>query len=616
VDNSPEIKTPDVATEPESARTETMVNLVKEHPIAPDTEALAPAESASEAAPAEANASTGALHAEPGNAVIHRGRSIIGLDIGTRTLKLVHLQTSANGMRLVDAVVTELPPKSDPERFDAISEAVEKVISQAKPRIKAAGCSLSGEGVSTICCLMPRMAEKDLAQAVRWKVAEDNSIDGDRATIGHYVLNPKKKTSNFDVVVAAVPPDIGRMDVLFNTDNPRLSTVITDPIATENVVMAACKAQDRGAIAVLDIGSTASRLSVTGQDGLEFTREVPVGGDSITAALTGKMSIDNKTIEINRQAAEELKKKYSIGAAGTVEAAGLAVPAPRILAAIRPALERLASEVTRSLQFYSQSHNLATIDALLICGGGATLGALPQYLSKETRIPTSPLDPWQMLGFEVEPAVETNPALFAVATGSAIHDKSRINLLPPHIKAKRMISAIRTVSLVVTAFAFLLLSGLAWTANAQKARLQQVMATKRETTAPMQVLADKVATAESYKQELNRRREILKHLGVGKAIHAAILRELSNIMPEGTYLRSVAFPRTGRTQKMELGVDIYSMPSAGSATLKQQLIAALEDSPFFVNVSFTPSRMSNQEEDRAPDEALELTCQVLGFPGD
>ena len=67
---------------------------------------------------------------------------------------------------------------------------------------------------------------------------------------------------------------------------------------------------------------------------------------------------------------------------------------------------------------------------------------------------------------------------------------------------------------------------------------------------------------------------------------------------------------------MRLVVDVYEMPSASVVRLKQRLVAALEDSPFFVNVSF--SRLNNpaSKNGRSPDESLQLTCQVLGFPGD
>jgi type IV pilus assembly protein PilM len=601
----------ETVTDPTDAARETMQRLVREHPMPPDDapEANATADVAETGQP---DSST----TDSGGASIYGGRSVVGLDVGTRTLKIVHLQTSGTGIRLVNAAVRYLPPPSDPERLDAVSETVEAFIASAKPRIKAACCALAGEGVATICCTMPKMGEKDLANALRWKVAEDNAVDAERSTVGFYALDKKRTTGNSALVVAAAPSHIGRLDALFSNDTPRLSLVISEPLAVDNVVAAAYHTEERGPVAVLDIGTTAAKLTITGRNGLEFTREIPVGGDTVTAALAGTVTLDSGPVEISRQAAEQLKRKYTVGDTGLVEAAGVVLPANRLLGAIRPVLERLASEIVRSSQFYAQSHGLAKIESLFICGGGATLGGLADYFTKETRIPATVLDPWRTLGFEMPPDLDADPALFAVATGAAIHDSSRINLLPAHIRARRVISAVRTISLVVTAVAFLALAGLSWTARQQAVELRKVEELKRESSAPMERMAKTIALAQDYERALVKRKKILNALGVGRAVHAAVVKELSNIMPEGTYLRSLGFGVNKGVREMRLVVDVYEMSSASVVRLKQRLVAALEDSPFFVNVSFSPLNNPASKDGRSPDESLQLACQVLGFPGD
>ena len=611
-DERPTGSTPgsETVTDPTDAARETMLRLVRQHPMPPDAATPAPEPEA----PAESPSGTPA--AEFSSPTIARGRSVIGLDVGSRTLKLVHLQPGGAGVRLVGAIEKELPPPSDPDRLDAVTKIVQAFAAAAKPRIKAACCAIAGDGAATVCCTMPKMAEKELANALRWKVAEDGSVDADRAIIEYYTVEGDRRSGQTQAVVAAVPPDIHRIDTVFHDDRPRLLAVITEPIAAANVLMASYRADERVPAAVLDIGAGASRLTIVGPHGIEFTREIPVGGDTVTAALAGTVTLDSGPVEISRQAAEQLKRNYTIGDTGFVEAAGVVLPANRLLGAIRPVLERLASEVVRSSQFYAQSHSLAKVEDLFICGGGATLGGLADYFTKETRISATILDPWRALGFEMPPDLDVDPALFAVATGAAIHDGSKINLLPAHIRARRMISAVRTVSLVVSAVAFLALAGLSWTARQQAVELRKVEELKHESSAPMERMAKTIALAEDYETALVKRKRILNALGVGRSVHAAVVKELSNIMPEGTYLRSLGFGVNKGVREMRLVVDVYEMPSASVVRLKQRLVAALEDSPFFVNVSF--SRLNNpaSKNGRSPDESLQLTCQVLGFPGD
>jgi len=551
---------------------------------------------------------------ELSNATLYGSRSVIGLDIGEQTLKLVHIHAASDGLRLGDATVTSLPPKSDPGRFDLIAKTVADFLTSAKPRVRTACCAMSGEQTATLCCSLPRMGDKDLAQALQWKIAEAASIDADRLIVGHSVVGTGHG-GNVDVVAAAVPTGLDRVDALFPRDNPRLSLVITEPLAVENVIRAAYHDQEHGPVAVLDIGGPGAKLTIIGETGLEFTRRLPVGGDAITAALAVKMTLDDQTVQISRQVAERLKKKYAIGQDAPVQSAGITVPATRILGAIRPVLERVASEVVRSLQFYAQTHNQAKVESLLLCGGGATLQGLDQYFTREARIPTTLLDPWRMLGCRVRHGVTVDPALFAVATGAVIHDGSRINLLPPRIRARRMISLVRASSILITAIATCALLGLSWVAHKQSAQLRAMLTEKQASTSPMQAIVDQIAAADAQRAELGRRQEILRLLGVGKPIHAAILKELSNVTPEGAYLRSLSFDDAHGVPEIRLLVDVYSMPGMTATRLKQRLIARLEESPFFVNVSFSPSAVHVDKGLRAPDEALELTCQVLGFPG-
>jgi len=602
--------TSDAVSDPAETAANTLLRLVSEHPMPRDDDEPPALNGPSAEQPEPAGPAV-----EQSSASIYGARSVIGLDIGRRTLKIVHLQPSGAGIRLVNAAVKELPPPPDPDRFNVVAEAVNEFVDSATPRIRAARCVIAGDDVATVCCTMPKMSEKDLANALRWKVAEENNVIAESATVGYYIL-PKNKPDDQEVVVAVAPHDIGRLDALFSNDSPRLSTVIPGPIAADNIMMATYHANKRTPAALLDIGTASSTLTITGECGLEFTREIPVGGDMVTAALAGMVTLEDGAVDVSRQAAEELKKKYNIGDAGTVDAAGVVLPGGRVLGAIRPVLERLVSEVVRSVQFYSQSHSLAKVGRLLLCGGGATLGGLADYFTRETRIPASVLDPWRTLNFEVPPGLDVNPALFAVATGAAIHDNARINLLPAHIKARRLTSSVRTVSLIVTAVGLFVLTGLTWTAHRQVGALKTIRQLKEASAVPMEQMAVKIAAAQKLERDLAKRRAMLNALGVGRATHAAILKELSNIMPEGTYLRSLSFGTVKGVREMRLTADVYSMPAGSVLRLKQLLTAALEDSPFFVNVSFTPLARQPSRHGRTPDESLQLTCQVLGFPGE
>ncbi len=547
------------------------------------------------------------------------GKCVLGCDVGSRTLKMVLLRSMPDKIHLLDAECVDLPSSKDPDRFHRISKCIREFVRRQNPKPRTVSCIFSGNRVATVCCTMPRMDEKELRQAVEWKLAEETEgLDPDRFSIGHYTLNRSDSSNTIDVVAAAVPNSLDKLDTVFRARNGRLAAVLTEPIAIEAVVRTAYCRPDSGPVAVLDIGDRSSRLSVVGADGLEFTRNIPTGGDAVTTALAGKITLEGETIEISRLIAEQIKCHYAINQEDEVNVEGRSVPATRVLGAIRPALERLATETVRSLQFYSQTHNMAQVDHLLLCGGGATLSGLAEFLAQQTRVQTKMLDPWQALDIQVPDILESRaPAVFAAATGAAVHDPSRVNLVPDRIHLSRLISLIHNSSIAATVFVIAALCGLGWTAHRQRTSLQNSLEQRSVATAPLERIADNIAKAERYEIELEQRRALLQTLGVGRPMHSMILKELSNIMPEGTYLRRMSYETTGGLIKMRLVTDIYAMPAKSTQVLKQDLIRALETSPFFVNVSFQPAQISQDDGlTREPDEQLELSCQVIGFRGE
>ena len=167
------------------------------------------------------------------------------------------------------------------------------------------------------------------------------------------------------------------------------------------------------------------------------------------------------------------------------------------------------------------------------------------------------------------------------------------------------------------AFAMLGVAHLCWTISNQKHRIDQTLVLKQTSAQPMENLAAKISELAQYRADLERRQSLFASLGVGKPLYAGILNELSNTMPYGTCLKSLSFTKTAGVRKIRLLVGVYSVPGASAARLKQQLVRALEDSAFFTNVSFSslPTNTAPRQPGM-PDDELDLTCQVLGFPGE
>jgi type IV pilus assembly protein PilM len=205
---------------------------------------------------------------------------------------------------------------------------------------------------------------------------------------------------------------------------------------------------DKGSIVLLDIGADNTDLIIT--DGTRiWQRNVPIGGNHFTRALT-------KELKLTFAKAEHLKRNAT------------KAPDPRsIFTAMRGVFNDFASEVNRSIGFYSSVNRTAKIAKVVGLGNGFKLPGLQKFLQQNLSHEVEKLDGFtRMVGDDVKtaPQFQENLASFAVAYGLGVQGLNRsglrTNLLPPEIEQVRLIRAKKPWALAASALLMLGFSSL------------------------------------------------------------------------------------------------------------------------------------------------------------
>ncbi|MBN9269598.1 MAG: pilus assembly protein PilM, partial [Mesorhizobium sp.] len=204
----------------------------------------------------------------------------------------------------------------------------------------------------------------------------------------------------------------------------------------------------KDSVVLLDIGVDNTDLIIT--DGVRiWQRNVPIGGNHFTRALT-------KELKLTFAKAEHLKRNAT------------KAPDPRaIFTAMRGVFNDFASEINRSIGFYSSINRQAKIRKVVGLGNGFKLPGLQKFLQQNLNHEVEKVDAFQRLeGDEVKgsPQFQDNIASFAVAYGLGLQGvgKSalRTNLLPPEVERTRLIRAKKPWALAASAMIMLGLSSL------------------------------------------------------------------------------------------------------------------------------------------------------------
>jgi type IV pilus assembly protein PilM len=196
-------------------------------------------------------------------------------------------------------------------------------------------------------------------------------------------------------------------------------------------------------VVLLDIGADNTDLIIT--DGTRiWQRNVPIGGNHFTRALT-------KELKLTFAKAEHLKRNATKAAD------------PRsIFTAMRGIFNDFASEINRSIGFYSSINRTAKIRKVVGLGNGFKLPGLQKFLQQNLNHEVTRIEGFEkMVGDEVKsaPQFQDNLASFGVAYGLGVQGLNRgglgTNLLPPEIEMVRLVRAKKPWALAASALIML-----------------------------------------------------------------------------------------------------------------------------------------------------------------
>lgn len=193
--------------------------------------------------------------------------------------------------------------------------------------------------------------------------------------------------------------------------------------------------EEGSAIVILDMGADKTDVVVTDGDSI-WLRNLPIGGNHFTRALT-------KELKLTFAKAEHLKRNAT------------KAPDPKKLyQAMRQVFQDFASELQRSIGYYSSTHRGQQVKRIVAVGNGFRLPGLQKYLQQNLEYEVVRYTEFKGLsGEEVlgAPAFADNLLSFAVPYGLALQGLGQTpiqtNLLPRDVQVKRMVRAKKAWSL-------------------------------------------------------------------------------------------------------------------------------------------------------------------------
>ena len=320
---------------------------------------------------------------------------LIGLDIGSSSVKLVELTQSLGGnLRLERYAIEQLPRGAvvdgNIDKIDVVAEAVRRAYRRAECRVKNVAMALPSSAVITKRIALPaNLNEEELEVQVESEANQYIPFALDEVSLDFQVLGPVLNSPEEVEVLIAASRKEKVEDRLAVVQEAGLKPIVVD---VESYAMRAALGRligqlpNRGegqVIAVFYIGANTTGVTVILDGEAVYEREQPFGGQQLTSDIARAYGIP----------AEEAEAKKRSGD----------LPANFEAEVLRPFIETATTEITRALQFFFTSTPFTRVDQLMLCGGSSVLAGLPEALMERAQVPTSVISPFK--GMEIAPGV-------------------------------------------------------------------------------------------------------------------------------------------------------------------------------------------------------------------
>lgn len=359
------------------------------------------------------------------NKFFHGNENLVGLDIGSHSVKVVELRENRKGgLFLENLAICPMPAETIVDgtvmNSSNIVETIGRIWDQYRIRNKNVAVSLSGASVITKCLDLPAQSNEELAESIIHEMNYSNLIPFEIADVRwDYCPMETGVDGRRDVIIAVAKQDvIGDYESSVREAGLNVHVIDLDCFVIQNIferVGAGGGGFDSNEHTVLvNVGASKVNMSIVSGNGTpKFTRDVNGAGNQLTNEIV-------KLLNVGFDEAESLK----VGGQQEEGEADSMIP-EAVLKIMAQAVDSIIMEIKRTLEFRSAMSLIDSSNAkIYLTGGSAQIPMFPKLLSEKSNLAVEIFNPFQDVGFDQKKFVADDLAkyapFFSVAMGLAL----------------------------------------------------------------------------------------------------------------------------------------------------------------------------------------------------
>ena len=354
-----------------------------------------------------------------------REKALVGLDIGSHSVKAVELRTHRKGKEDVFEVARigyePLPHDAIIEGAitnpAAVADAIRRLFEKNKIINRDIVISVSGNSVIIKRISLPAMEREELAESIIWEAKHNIPYPYEETHVDYTILRPAGAGDgqNLEILLVAAKKDkIASLAGVVEQARKNLEAVEVDAFALINALEINYPEDFRDKVtALLDIGASITTIVICERGVPQLIRDLSIGGSYFVENI-------RKDFNIGLDDAEDILRGYP----------SKAVPACDLDAVLGLSIKSLLEEAEKTFTFFeAEDKAQKKIEQIFLSGGLANLKNIAGAFEQKFGVKTILFDPFRTVFYnekKLNPAYYQEMAtFFGVATGLATRTREK-----------------------------------------------------------------------------------------------------------------------------------------------------------------------------------------------
>ena len=235
-------------------------------------------------------------------------KNLVGLDIGSSSVKAVELQKKGSSLQLVNLGFENLQPDTIVDgqimELNNVSNVITSIFNEHQIKTSRVAAGVSGHSVIVKNIVLPQMSEDELQESFSWHAEEHIPFDISDVNLDYQVTSSSSDALN--VLMAACKSDkIANVKQAIQLAGKQPVVIDVDTFALQNCYELNYQPKAGEVVALLNIGASTMNINILNGTRSVFARDASVGGSQYTSLL-------QKELGLTFEQAEAVKRGYPI----------------------------------------------------------------------------------------------------------------------------------------------------------------------------------------------------------------------------------------------------------------------------------------------------------------